>query len=276
MKKLLAELGVMVAASIAAMGAVPGAAMAAETGFLQRSVTLDGVSYRYQVFVPADHSPARAWPVVLFLHGAGERGDDGRVQAHVGLGAAIRAEPARFPMIVVMPQARRNTRWTGAMAAQALKALEQSMAEFNGDPQRVYLTGLSMGGQGVWFMAASHPNRFAAIVPICGFIGGARDAAALGLRPEPAQAADFPEQLAADPFGAFARRIGKQPVWAFHGTADSVVPVAQTRQMVAAMRQGGGEVRFNEYAGADHNSWDRAYGEPELVPWLLSHRLDAR
>src|SRR3990167_4188754 len=140
MMKLLAELGVMVAASIAAMGAVPGAAMAAETGFLQRNVTQDGVSYRYQVFVPADHSPARAWPVVLFLHGAGERGDDGRVQAHVGLGAAIRAEPARFPMIVVMPQARRNTRWTGAMAAQALKALEQSMAEFNGDPQRVYLT----------------------------------------------------------------------------------------------------------------------------------------
>ena len=276
MKKLLAKFGIMVAAISAVMGAAPEPALAAETGFLQRSVTLDGVSYRYQVHVPADHSPARAWPVLLFLHGAGERGDDGRVQAQVGLGAAIRAEPARFPMIVVMPQARRNTRWTGAMAAQALKALEQSMAEFNGDPQRVYLTGLSMGGQGVWFMAASHPNRFAAIVPICGFVGGTRDAAALGLHPEPAQAADSPEQLAADPFGAFARRIGKQPVWAFHGTADSVVPVAQTRQMVAAMRQGGGEVRYSEYAGVDHNSWDRAYAEPELVPWLLSHRLDAR
>jgi predicted peptidase len=269
MKKLLVRLGLLLAV-------VPTAALAAETGFLQRSATLDGVHYRYQVFVPTDHSPARAWPVVLFLHGSGERGDDGQVQAQVGLGAAIRAEPARFPMIVVMPQARRNTRWTGAMAAQALKALEQSMAEFNGDSQRVYLTGLSMGGQGVWFMAAAHPSKFAAIAPICGFVGGTRDAAALGLRPEPALAADVPEQLAADPFAAFARRIGKLPVWAFHGTADSVVPVAQTRQMVQAMREGGGEVRFSEYAGVDHNSWDRAYAELELVPWLLSHRLDAR
>ncbi|MDP2368396.1 prolyl oligopeptidase family serine peptidase [Rhodoferax sp.] len=272
MKNIFAGLGIMVAIVLAA----PGTAVAGETGFLQRSVTLDGVSYRYQVYLPAQHTPTRAWPIALFLHGSGERGDDGRAQAQVGIGSAIRADPGRFPLVVVMPQARRDTRWTGAMAAQALKALDQSIAEFNGDPRRVYLTGLSMGGQGVWFLAAHNPNKFAAIAPVCGFVVGNRDANALGLRQEPASSVEFAEFLEPDAFTAFARRIGKVPLWVFHGSADTVVPVEQSRQMVQAMRQGGGEVRFSDYAGVDHNSWDRAYAEPELVPWLLSHQLGAR
>ena len=247
-----------------------------QTGFLDRSVTLDGVAYRYQVFVPVDYTPDHAWPVVLFLHGSGERGDDGLHQTAVGLPAAIRNDRTRFPMIVVMPQLRANMRWHAAMDAMAMKTLDAAMAEFHGDPRRVYLTGLSIGGQGAWLLAAAHPDRFAAIAPICGFLRLKDDDDV----PDPADDAlltrEFPEALAADPSAAFARRIGKLPVWIFHGALDDAVPVANARRMDVAMRAQGGEVRYSEYPDANHNAWDHAYSEPDLVPWLLSHRqLDA-
>ena len=107
----------------------PALSHASETGFLDRSVTLNGVTYLYQVYVPNAYSKDKSWPIALFLHGSGERGDDGMVQTQVGIGAAIRADRQRFPMIVVMPQARGNTRWTGEMAAQALKALDQGLGD---------------------------------------------------------------------------------------------------------------------------------------------------
>ena len=246
---------------------------AIQTGFLDRSVTIDGVAYRYQVFVPADYTPDRKWPVALFLHGSGERGDDGLHQTSVGLPAAIRNERARFPLVVVMPQLRANMRWHGVMDAMAMKALDAAMAEFHGDPQRVYLTGLSIGGQGTWLLAAAHPGRFAAIAPVCGFLRLKDDDDV----PDPADDAqltrEFPEALAADPSAAFARRIGKLPVWIFHGTLDDVVPALNARRMDVAMRAQGGEVRYSEYPDANHNSWDHAYSEAELVPWLLSHTL---
>lgn len=247
-----------------------------QTGFLDRSVTQDGMAYRYQVFVPVDYTPDHAWPVVLFLHGSGERGDDGLHQTAVGLPAAIRNDRTRFPMIVVMPQLRANMRWHAAMDAMAMKTLDAAMAEFHGDPRRVYLTGLSIGGQGAWLLAAAHPDRFAAIAPVCGFLRLKDDDDV----PDPADDAlltrEFPEALAADPSAAFARRIGKLPVWIFHGALDDAVPVANARRMDVAMRAQGGEVRYSEYPDANHNAWDHAYSEPDLVPWLLSHRqLDA-
>lgn len=249
-------------------------AAAVETGFLDRTVVLHGVSYRYQVYVPLGYRADRKWPVALFLHGSGERGEDGSKQAEVGLGASIRFNRDRFPMIVVMPQARENTRWNGVMADMAMQALEQSIHEFHGDRQRVYLTGLSMGGQGTWLLAASHPHTFAAIAPVCGFLLLKNDDDVLDPVADAALLKQFPEALADDPSAAFARRIGKLPVWIFHGEVDDVVPVENARRMAVAMKAVGAEVRFNEYPGVNHGSWDRAYGEAELVPWLLSHRLD--
>ncbi len=142
---------------ILAIIAGPCVAATGETGFLDRSVRR-WRSYRYQVYLPIGYTPGKSWPVALFLHGSGERGEDGIVQTQAGIGNAIRGDRERFPMIVVMPQARANTRWSGAMAALAMKALEQAIAEFHGDRRRIYLTGMSMGGQGVWLLAAANPE----------------------------------------------------------------------------------------------------------------------
>ncbi len=142
-----------------------------ETGFLNRTAVVDGVTYKYQVFVPSLWNKKEKWPVILFLHGYGEEGDDGVVQTEVGLATAIRNHVDRFPFVVAMPQCRKKDWWTSpAMEAQALKALDQTIQEFKGDPQRVYLTGLSMGGFGTWAIASAHPGKFAALVPICGGI----------------------------------------------------------------------------------------------------------
>lgn len=256
-----------------AMASATDAAMAVETGFLDRSVTVDGVSYRYQVYVPVDYSPDKRWPIALFLHGSGERGDDGSKQTQVGIASAIRADRARFPLVVVMPQARPDTHWTGAMAEQAIRALDQSMAEFNGDPQRVYLTGMSRGGQGVWLLAAANPGKFAAIAPVCGYLRLKNDQD----EPEPAYdkalLAQFPELAGKSDVAVFARRIGSTPAWIFHGSADDVVAPGDSRRMSQALRANGIDVRYSEYEGVNHGSWDRAYAEPDLVPWMLSHRL---
>ncbi|CAN5223609.1 hypothetical protein BH23GEM2_BH23GEM2_20120 [soil metagenome] len=129
--------------------AVPVAAPAqqAETGFLNRTVTLSGVQHRYQVYVPAAYAGSdQRWPVILFLHGAGERGADGLRQTLVGLPAQIRESPSRYPALVVMPQVPEDSSWIGLYSDVAIAALDRTLAEFRADPDRVYLTGLSMGG----------------------------------------------------------------------------------------------------------------------------------
>ncbi len=236
-----------------------------DTGFLDRMAVVDGVTYQYQVFVPRNWNKKVKWPVILFLHGSGERGTDGVIQTDVGIGTAIRKHVDRFPFVVVMPQCRTNDWWTSlAMEAQALKALDQTMKEFKGDPQRVYLTGLSMGGFGTWGLASEHLGRFAAIVPVCGGIRLAHGAKINNYR-------DVDDS--SDPYAGTARKLGKIPVWAFHGDADDRVPVTESRQMVAALKAAGGNVRYTEYPGVKHNSWDNAYGEPELFTWLLAQKL---
>ncbi|MGE0881970.1 MAG: prolyl oligopeptidase family serine peptidase [Blastocatellales bacterium] len=249
---------------IAAFGFV--SVNAAETGFLNRKVTIDKETYHYQVFVPRDWNKKQKWPVILFLHGAGERGDDGYVQTEVGIGTAIRKNVARFPAIVVMPQCRKNVWWTeDSMQAQALKALEQSIKEFNGDRERLYLTGLSMGGYGTWGIAANNPGKFAALVPICGGIRIPR-------RPNTPEAATPPEPTG-DPYAEAAKKIGSTPVWIFHGGADPVVPTDESRKMNEALKAIGGNVQYTEYEKVGHNSWDKAYAEPELMKWLLGQKL---
>jgi predicted peptidase len=243
--------------------ALASSALGAETGFLDRAVKVGSETYRYQVFVPRDWSKQRKWPVILFLHGAGERGDDGIIQTEVGVGRAIRRYIDRFPAIVVMPQCRKDQWWTqDAMQEQALKAFEQSVKEFNGDPERFYLTGISMGGYGTWSIASKHPDKFAALAPIC---GGIRPPAAVAI-PGAASIAD------ADPYTEAARKISKIPVWIFHGGADPIVPPDESRKMNEALKALGGDVKYTEYENVTHNSWDKAYSEPELMKWMLNQK----
>lgn len=233
------------------------------SGFLDRAVTVTSTTYRYQVYVPPEWNKEQKWPVILFLHGAGERGDDGLLQTQVGIGTAIRQKRERFACIVVMPQCGLNRWWTEPeMESMALKTLQAAIQEFNGDRRRVYLTGLSMGGYGMWSLAAKNPGMFAALSPICG-----------GIRPPRATPPEVLPDPADDPYAAAAQKIGKTPVWVFHGSADPAVPVSESRKMVEALKAAAGNVLYTEYEGVGHNSWDRAYGESDLITWLLSHRL---
>jgi predicted peptidase len=231
--------------------------------FQSRTLTIDGKTFQYRVFVPKGWSSKKTWPVILFLHGAGERGDDNLTQTRVGLGPAILRQQDTFKSIVVMPQCPANRWWSEPeMQAMALRSLDQTAKEFRADASRTYLTGLSMGGYGSWTMAATNPNRFAAIAVVCG-----------GVRPPPGL--NLPQAMTgfaavADPYGAVAARVGKTPVWVFHGDADLAVPVTESRNMVEALKAAHGDVRYNEYSGVGHNSWDKAYAEPELFPWLMS------
>jgi predicted peptidase len=242
------------------------AARAAEqaTGFFERTVLVGSTDLRYQVYLPPKFDPRRAWPVILFLHGAGERGTDGVRQTQVGLGNVVRTDPQRVPAVVVFPQAPPGTVWAGELAQAALAALDRTTAEFHGDPDRTYLTGISMGGYGVWVLAFDNPDRFAALVPVAGGI-----VPPYGRRlPSP-----VPGTLqAADPYAHTAARLKTVPAWAFHGADDATVPVTESRKIVDALRKAGADVRYTEYDGVGHHSWERAYAEPELWTWLFAQR----
>ena len=247
-----------------------------ETGFLNRVVTRDGNRYAYQVYVPATYRGDTKWPVILFLHGAGERGEDGLLQTDVGIGPSIRNHADRFPCIVVMPQCRPKAIWADAMTDMAVDALDRAIKEFNGDSRRVSVVGLSMGGFGTWYLAAKYPTKFAALVPICGFMRPTFDG-----KPLSSRGYDLPDPLLTsiglpdgpEVYKAAAQRIGKTPVWIFHGAADDTVPVTESRAMAEALKEAGGTVKYTEYEGVKHNSWEKALDEPELMPWLLSQRL---
>jgi predicted peptidase len=245
---------------------------AAGTGFLDRAVVVDGDEYRYQVYVPRGYTAAERWPVLLALHGSGERGDDGLLQTQVGLGGAIRRHAQRFPGIVVFPQAPVDAPgWHGIAGRIALAALDAAEAEFSTDRSRVYLTGLSMGGNGSWYLAYNDPQRFAALVVVCGFTRDWRSPEQ-ATYPPIVGGAEAEADAAASPYAAIARRIAHIPTWIFHGDADPVVPVDESRQMAAALTAAGGDVRYTELAGVGHNAWDPAYTMDELPRWLFVQR----
>lgn len=202
-----------------------------------------GAGIPYQVFIPRSYDASAPAPVILFLHGAGETGTDGFRQIEVGLGPHIaRREDA--PFLAVFPQSRRGGwRARGEEAGRALEILDSVIAGHHGDPDRVHLTGISMGGYGVWDLAAQHPERWASIVPVCG--GG-------------------------DPDDAM--RIVRIPCWCFHGAADDVIPAEASREMVEALRAAGGSPRYTEFPGVGHNSWDPAYSMDELYGWWAAQR----
>ena len=246
--------------AVAACRTVP--APTAGGRFVQRAVAVGTATYRYQVFVPAVAAGASA-PVILFLHGSGERGDDNRKQLEVGLGPHVRAHAAGFPAIVVFPQAPDGTEWSDNVAA-VLAQLDAATVEFGGDRDRVYLTGLSMGGYGTWDLALREPTRFAALVPICGGLSGGTRRPSLTVQSVAAEP---------DPFAATAQRLRAVPTWIFHGARDNVVPPEQSRRMAAAMRAAdAADARYTEFADADHNSWDPAYATDALWPWLFAQR----
>ena len=248
---------------------VPNAALA-DTGFVDRKVTIEGTTYRYQVYVPADFNRNHKWPVIVFLHDNSARGVDGLRQTDMGLASVIRRDRARVPAIVVFPQADPNSRWSSpVMQKQILASLDAAAKEFNGDADRFYLIGYSMGGQGVLRLASRWPDRFAAIVDISGTV--------IAKSPSVTQ-----EQLAIDVqthaflnapdlYRALAQLIATTPIWIFHGDTDTSVPVDQSRQLVTALKSAGAPVRYTEYSGAGHAIEERALSEPELLPWLLSH-----
>lgn len=239
-----------------------------ETGFLIRTVTVNGTAYPYSVYVPRAFDRSRKWPVILFLHGSGERGVDGLRSTQIGAAAAIRHEPERVPAIAVFPQAPVDTRWIGEPADAAMAALEKSIREFEGDRSRIYVTGLSMGGYGTIHLALANPKRFAALVIVCG-----------GLLPHPSTTAVqrsplIPED--ADPYAFVAQSLRTTPIWLFHGADDQVVPADESRRLYEALQKAGAtDAHYTEYPGVNHNSWDRAYAEQEMWRWLFAHSTRA-
>jgi predicted peptidase len=238
-------------------------------GFVARTLHHRGVLRRYQVFLPTGAPPVGGWPVMLFLHGSGERGEDGVLQTTVGIGRLLRTRPEVFPGIVVLPQCPPRASWADEAADLALATLDHTLAEYGGDRRRIYLVGLSMGGFGTWYLALRVPALFAALVPICGFtssqlVGAGRPGSDLPAAPVPGV-----DERDAARHAKVAMRLGKKPVWLFHGADDPVVPVSESRAMATALRTVGGEVRYTEYEGVGHDAWDRALAEPELWRWLL-------
>lgn len=232
--------------------------------FVKREIDIAGNVHRYQVFVPPGRVQGEEIPVILFLHGSGERGSDGDRQTRAGLGPYLRDNPAQVPALVVFPQSPEGKSWDGDTARMALAALEASVQEFGGDRQRIILTGMSRGGYGTYALAMLAPDKFAALVPVCGGITSPRREELLQVQ----QVAMQP-----DPFEAAAQRLKHIPTWIFHGALDEVVPPQQSRKMFAALKAAGGEVRYTELADANHNSWDAAYRDAGMWAWLFAQRL---
>jgi predicted peptidase len=225
----------------------------ASTGFVDRTVSAEQDEYRYQVYVPPDYTENEKWPLIFFFHGEGESGTDGTAQTHMGIGPAIRRHPEQYRCLVVMPQSRVRRSWGDPeMEMQAFAALQQTAEEFNVDNDRIYLTGISSGGNAAWYFAAKYPDLFAAVVPMAG---------------------DCPYPgLSDEQYEAIAASLGQTPIWVFHGQADDIINVAEPRKLVEILRKVEANVRYTEYEGVGHGSWEVAYEEPDLIPWLLSQR----
>jgi len=207
------------------------------------------IEIRYLLYLPKDYSAksGKRWPMILFLHGAGERGTDIRLVTKHGPPRNVQGNPD-FPFILVSPQCPLDHIWFND---SLLSLLDEIVATHAVNPGRIYLTGISMGGYGAWDLGLAYPERFAAIAPICG--GG-----------------EFiTPYLAA---GEKATALNTLGVWAFHGAKDPVVPLGESQRMVDLLKkQGVREVKFTIYPDAEHDSWTETYNNPELYEWFLRH-----
>ncbi len=235
--------------TLAALLGVSTVTNAGETGIFEDRVIkdADGTEAKYVLFTPAaaiNPAEGKKIPLILFLHGSGETGTDGKKQATVGLGSVVKKQAASFPAYVIFAQShKRNWRAGSPDANRALRMVDELCKAAPIDTNRIYLTGLSMGGYGTWSLAAAEPKRWAAIVPVCG--GG-----------NPSDVAKF-------------KNI---PCWCFHGDKDSAVKVEKSREMIDALKKVEAEPKYTEYPGIGHNSWDKAYGTPELFTWLFEQK----
>lgn len=258
MKHLLALLSLLVAT-------LP--LLAQRDTFEKREITHNGLKLPYRILLPENFDSKRKYPVVLFLHGAGERGNDNQAQLKHGSAQFLNPEfRKKHPCIVIFPQCPAESYWSSVdvnrstqpytlqfdYTKPATPALEAALAILDlpdirrsTNPRRVYITGLSMGGMGTFEAVYRDPKRFAAALPICG--GG--------------------DTLHYD------KRVRKVSFWVFHGDADAVVGVQQSRDMVARLKKI--RVRtllYREYGGVNHNSWDNAFAEPEYLEWMFSQK----
>lgn len=241
----LVTLAALSAGASFALQANPEAAP--RTGFLHYQLQMSAKTYRYVVYVPREYSSKTKWPLIVFLHGAGECGTDGQKHIAQGLGTAILWDAARWPFVVVMPQKpEMRDAWEDHEAA-VMAMLDETLKTYSIDVERLYLTGLSQGGHGTWVLGARHADRWAAIAPICGY---------------------------ADPADV-APSLKDTPIWCFHGDADQTVPPARSTAIVDAVKAAGGSPKLTVYPGVGHNSWDKAYREEPLAKWFLQHKKPA-
>jgi len=219
----------------------------ADTGFLDRTVVVDGATYRFSVYVPPDFTAAKRWPVLVDLHGNGAQGSDGIRQTAHFLADQIRLARSRFPLLAIFPQAARGETWQSmTMQSMVIAELEAVLGEFHGDPDRLYLGGFSMGADGTYAIAARWPGRFAAAYAIAGFV-----------------------PLRVDELTAQLRQL---PMRIFHGESDERVPVDRSRQLVTTLRKIGARVEYTEYPNTRHGpAAEKAYAEDNFVTWLLAH-----
>jgi len=201
------------------------------------------VNINYLLYLPKDYELKDKFPLLLFLHGAGERGNDLQLVKKHGPPKLIE-EGKEFPFIVVSPQCPLNKRWN---TEDLIALLDYLIENYKVDKNKIYVTGLSMGGNGTWRLAAEIPDRLAAIIPICGW---------------------------GDPFAVCM--MGKLPVWAFHGAKDQVVPLSASEELVERLKSCGGDVKFTVYPEANHDSWTETYNNPEIYEWLLNQSLENR
>ena len=195
----------------------------------------------YLLYLPENYNEQdKQWPLIVFLHGAGERGNDlDLVKLH---GPPMLAEEGReFEFIIASPQCP-TSHWWPKRVEHVMALIDELTETYQVDESRIYLTGLSMGGFGTWSTASAYPERFAAIAPICG--GG---------------------------LSYLAKNLKDVPVWVFHGDSDNVVPLSRSQEMVDALKEAGGNAKFTVYPGVGHDSWTVTYANDELYEWFLSH-----
>ena len=200
-------------------------------------------NFNYVKYLPKDYDENKKYPLVFFLHGAGERGDDLDVASRHGFMKHVRENGAEYPFIFVGPQCPDGKFW-GCYTESLLAFLDYICETLPVDMDRVYLTGLSMGGTGTWMLAMAAHERFAAIAPICGsgiyWYGGV---------------------------------LTKTPIMVYHGDCDEIVPIQDSIEMIKSVNQRGGNAQIKILYGVKHNAWDAAYAGDQLYTWLLSHRL---
>lgn len=239
-------------------------AISAQTGFLDKQIVVAEQPYNYQVYLPKQYSVDKQWPIIVFLHGAGERGSNALLPTEVGLGSALRRAPQDFPTIAIFPQCPAGQWWSSLICEQiVLQTLAQTQQQYNTDCNRIYLSGLSMGGYGVWHLATKYQDRWAALYPIAGRVKPAQ-----GHLP---QAGSVPEQYAGEAlYEQTAKAVNHLPIWIAHGAKDNVVPVLESRRMNHYLTKQGADVTYREYENEWHNVWDTAYGDKESITWLFN------